>query len=266
MSYDSDLLRSATPTAAAGGSPRDRGRDRRSSGGSSGKRRLLLTFIALVVGLGAGMTFFYFPVLAISQVSVVGTQRLSHQDLLDKLALKGNNLLSLPVEEVRAQLMHDAWVRNVTVRRSLPGSVVVTVEERSPAILWQSGKELYLVDRDGTVLETTKIIDATLPLIKDMDNATHSVGDKLNPDATSLALTLTDRLSQDIKEKAKFFEYLSIGGLVVETDKGHRARFGDSTDLQWKLSTWTAVLKTETPSAKVGHIDLRFGDRPFVRP
>ena len=53
----------------------------------------------------------------------------------------------------------------------------------------------------------------------------------------------------------------------METDQGKRARFGDAQDFQWKLAVWKAVLKeAEIQNLNAGHVDLRFGDRPFFRP
>ena len=44
------------------------------------------------------------------------------------------------------------WVKSATVERSLPDTLRVQVEERKAFALWQHGKRLALIDRDGTVI------------------------------------------------------------------------------------------------------------------
>lgn len=222
---------------------------------------------ALLIGVAAGAALFYLPVFAVSEVKVVGAQRLQEADILQQLSLRGNNLLALPIQDLRAQLLQNPWVQDVELRRSLPGHVTIALEERTPAVVWQVAKEQYWVARDGTVLEAVKLVNPSLPLIKDLNGGTRRSGDRVNADAVVLSLSLVELLPQEVRDEAKFFEYLSYGGIVVETKQGYRARFGDSQDLAWKLAVWKAVLDAaDREKLKVGHVDLRFGDRPFFRP
>ena len=226
----------------------------------------LLKLVAILFGVAMGVAAFRLPVFAVTEVDVVGLHHLSEAAILSRVSVQGQNLLALPVEDLTATLTQHPWVRDVEVQRRLMGRVTLFVTEREPAVIWEVGKQQFLIDRDGTVLETAKG-DSPLPLIRDLDGAAPHPGDKLNADAVTLALTLTDILPKEIGQQAKFFEYLSYGGLVVQTDKGKRARFGDSSDVQWKLAVWKGLLQEgETAKLKVGHVDLRFGDRPFFRP
>ena len=228
---------------------------------------VVLRVSALLIGVGAGAALFYLPVFAVSQVSVTGARHIVESDVIASLSLVGDNLLSLPVEDLRATLQEEPWVRDAELRRSLPGHVTIVLEERSPSAVWQVGSQSYWVDRDGTVLQVLAQLDRSLPLIKDMSGPDLWPGQKVDPDAVSLALTLTERLPQEMRDEAVFFEYLSYAGIVVETQKGYRARFGVSEDLDWKLAVWRSVIETgESKDLKVGHVDLRFGDRPFFRP
>lgn len=213
-----------------------------------------------------GTAFFRLPAFAVSEVEVVGLNHLSQGTVLERAALQGQNLLAVSVEEVEAALTRDPWVRGVDLQRQLPGRVVLRMEEREPAVVWEVAKRRFLVDRDGTVLEETRGA-SDLPLIRDLDGQAPTPGDKKPVDAVALAITLAEVAPRETGQKVKLFEYLSYGGLVVETEKGRRARFGDASDLQWKLAVWKALLKEgDAQNLKVGHVDLRFGDRPFFRP
>lgn len=228
--------------------------------------RAFIWLTAVTTALGLGIVAYRYPVLAVSEVQVTGLQRLAAEPVLDRLSLEGRNILALDLDGAATALQEDPWVRGVHFQRQLPGRVVVSIEERAPVAVWQSGVRFFSVDLDGTVLEELSGPGA-LPAVKDLDGAVPRPGDRRDPDAVALAVRLTELLPKELGEEARSFEYLSYGGLVVETDKGKRARFGDASDVLWKLAVWKAVLKEAgVQHLKAGHVDLRFGDRPFFRP
>jgi len=57
-------------------------------------------------------------------------------------------------------------VRHASVSRRLPDTLVVDIEERIPAALWQNQKKLSLIDREGVVLSSSNLTPyRALPLI-----------------------------------------------------------------------------------------------------
>lgn len=228
--------------------------------------RIFAWAVGALIGPGLAFLLYQYPVLAVSEVQVNGLQRLAPEPVRDRLSLEGRNILSIDLDRAAAALRDDPWVRDVQFQRQLPGRVVVSIDERTPAAAWQSGARFFSVDLDGTVLEEL-IGPGALPVVKDIDGSVPRPGDRRDPDAVVLARRLTELLPSELGEEARSFEYLSYGGLVVETDKGKRARFGDANDVLWKIAVWKAVLKEAgSQNLKAGHIDLRFSDRPFFRP
>lgn len=226
---------------------------------------LILKIAAVTGGLTIGISVFRSPVFAVSEVEITGLRQLPQSRVAQHFNVQGANILSLQINDLRTAVLRDPWVRNVEVQRRLPGKLSVSIEEREAAAVWQVQGKQYLVDRDGTVLEETRSKNS-LPIIKDQDGSPPAPGDVRGAEVVALARTLTEVLPVELGEKAVDFEYLSYGGLVVATDKGHRARFGDASDFQWKLAIWKAVLKeAAAQQVKANHIDLRFGDRPFFR-
>lgn len=229
--------------------------------------KTVLKLLAVTAGVLLGVGVFRHPVFAVAEASVSGLSRLSEADVLEQAPVLGQNLLALPVHDVTESLMQNPWVREVQLQRHLPNRVAFFIEERKPAAVWEAGRRFFLVDRDGTVLEETRS-PRDLPVIKDLDGPVPQPGDRRDADAVTLAATLVQRLPADLGLNPRAFEYLSYGGLVVEVEGGRRARFGDSSDLDWKLAVWRSLLDAAAGSRRlnVGHVDLRFGDRPFFRP
>lgn len=241
-----------------------------SGGGHRAVFRVLLRALAdvavLAVGIALGVAVFRHPAFIVSQVEVEGLEHLSLSTVLERAALQGQHLLALPVDDIRAAITQEPWVRRVDIQRKLPGRVILYIQEREPTTIWQVKGRQFLVDQEGAILEEN-FVPRDLLVIQDQDGSLPKPGDRKDQDAIALALTLKEVLAREMNQSARAFEYLRYGGLVVETDQGRRARFGDSSDFQWKLAVWKTLLEAgEAQDLLVGHVDLRFGDRPFFRP
>ena len=228
--------------------------------------RALAVIVVLAAGVALGVAVFRHPAFIVSQVEVEGLNHLSLTTALERAALQGQHLLALPVDDIRAAITREPWVLRVDIQRKLPGRVILNIQEREPAAIWQVKERQFLADREGVILEEN-FVPRGLLVIQDLDGNIPQPGDRKDQDAIALALTLKEVLAKEMNQSARTFEYLSRGGLVVETDQGRRARFGDSADFQWKLAVWKTLLEAgKAQDLLVGHVDLRFGDRPFFRP
>ncbi len=81
-----------------------------------------------------------------------GSPRVPEDWLAERLAsFEGSHLLALSLAEVRHRVEAHPWVGAVQIRKRLPASLEVRVEERSPAALVRRHGELGYVDASGAV-------------------------------------------------------------------------------------------------------------------
>ena len=91
--------------------------------------------------------------LRVRNVLVEGRSETKAADILEALeAERGAPLLAIDVAGAKERLERLPWVRSATVERRLPDTLRVRVEERKAFALWQQGKRLAVIDRDGTVI------------------------------------------------------------------------------------------------------------------
>ncbi|MGE4291276.1 MAG: cell division protein FtsQ/DivIB [Desulfovibrio sp.] len=161
----------------------NRYRGSRSSGlsGSSSpllrRGMLLLGGFVFLTALMAGLFFGYRWVtttdaFALEEIRVECNERLSYGDVLlaGKVRL-GQNCLGLNVGRVEALLAKNPWVANVSVRRELPGRLVVNLTERKPAYWVRRGGTLYYADENGDLIAAVSPADfQSLPVL-DVDAA-----------------------------------------------------------------------------------------------
>jgi cell division protein FtsQ len=104
---------------------------------------------------------------AVSRVELRGLNRMD-ASTVTKAALDQPSLAMplLDLDAIRARLMAFTWVKEARVHRRLPDTLVVEIEERVPAAVWQHNRRLQLVDAEGVELEPVRA-DAmpNLPLV-----------------------------------------------------------------------------------------------------
>lgn len=100
-------------------------------------------------------------------IHLEGTVQISSQQILKLLALRqGVNLLRLDPNQIREQLLSLPWVRSAKVKRVFPGTLVITLAERTAVCLGLKGERLYLLDEYGLPIKPFEVADPLLlPLV-----------------------------------------------------------------------------------------------------
>lgn len=51
------------------------------------------------------------------------------------------------------QIKTDPWIKNVTIKRKLPNTLEIKIEEYLPFAIWKNGEKLFLIDENGTIIK-----------------------------------------------------------------------------------------------------------------
>lgn len=210
--------------------------------------------------------------LQIDRIAVRGNDRLSKSEVLAILnGLRGQNLLWTDLDGWRAKLMASAWVRDASLRRSLPSTIDVVISERSPIGVGRINGEMYLIDEHGAVIDRYGPLysDFDLPIIDGL--SLHSNEDSSAIDVaraelaarviTSLAVrpTIAKRLSQvDVTDAHNATVILNGDTAVIH--------LGDDQFLQRIESYLDLASALHDRVADIDYVDLRFDERIYVRP
>ena len=109
----------------------------------------------------------------VSEIAVTGRNRTSAADILKAVSVKiGDPISDLDPVQAKETLEQLPWIETASVLRRLPGTVLISINERAPAALWQNNKQLFVIDHDGHVLTDTVGDEfKKLPLIVGADAA-----------------------------------------------------------------------------------------------
>jgi cell division protein FtsQ len=103
--------------------------------------------------------------LRIESIQVSGTRTLTSAEVLAAAGLRtGESLVGLDLATARGKLLAHPRVREASVRRRLPGTIVVEIAERVPCVIVRADRD-YLVDAEGAVLAPAAGSGETLPVL-----------------------------------------------------------------------------------------------------
>jgi hypothetical protein len=164
-----------------------------------GTGRLLA--VVLATGLLTAMLWLLQgPWLRVSAVAWAGARYTSGEQLEAILdPLKGSSLLTLDDAALAGRLTSLPAVRAARVEPTLPGGVSVELEEKAPALIWQTSAVRLLVAADGVVFGDVALSSplprelTRVPLVDDRRGASLDffIGDRIPDSERSIALHLT---------------------------------------------------------------------------
>jgi cell division protein FtsQ len=184
---------------------------------------------------------------------------------------RGTSLMAADLEHWRARVLGSPWVLDASLRRRLPSTVIVTVVEREPMALARIGGELYLVDRDATVLGRFGPPYAALDLPVVDGLAVRRADRSIGIDAGRAALVV--RLLASLEERPGLAARISQIDVtdphdvaVLLRDDPARLRLGGEAFVS-RLQTYLEIAGAlRDRVAGVDYVDLRFEDRVFLMP
>jgi hypothetical protein len=106
------------------------------------------------------------PLFRMRHLEVTGTVRLSSERIAQLGGLDDQaNVFWMDLGWVEQRIEADPWVADALVTRSLPGSVHVSIVERTPVAAVKVQEAWWALAADGTVLEELREAPAGLPLV-----------------------------------------------------------------------------------------------------
>jgi cell division protein FtsQ len=198
--------------------------------------------------------------LKVQEILVEGRGETPGQHVLAVLNVKrGTPILAFNPAMAKAELEQLPWVKEASVERRLPDTILVRIVERRPLALWQRGGRLAVIDQDGEEIQGADPARfAGLPLV---------VGDDAPGHAAALLALMA--LEPDLEKRV--MAAVRVGARRWNLRMG--AGDGVSVDVQLPEinagAAWARLAELERANRlldrSVSVIDLRFPDRLIVR-
>jgi cell division protein FtsQ len=211
-------------------------------------RRSLITgklgaLITLIASLWALWYVFRSPRFIVQGVEVMGLRSVDAAAVNDLAAVGGVSVWNIRPDEVEQRVARNSYVAAVTVNVLLPDRVLVQVQERQAAVLWNAAGVNYEVTSDGEVLGPAGVISGTNILINDTRPQPLAAGDRVDVDALDLAQSLHLRVPAEIGWTPTRYEWDPYYGLSIY-NQAQQVVFGRMEDPEVPLDLKLTTLRT----------------------
>ncbi|MCK5517799.1 MAG: FtsQ-type POTRA domain-containing protein [Alphaproteobacteria bacterium] len=89
----------------------------------------------------------------VKDILVIGRAQVPAEELLANLSIRENMpIFGINITKARESLVVLPWVKDVSISRRLPNTIIVELKERVPIALWQYRKKISMIDQDGVLL------------------------------------------------------------------------------------------------------------------
>lgn len=221
--------------------------------------------VCMIIAVFIASAFFGAKLLArqfrLQEIIVTGNYHLDAEDIVKSLHIgKGDPILNVHSRNIDHELNQNPWIKNVSVKKQLPGTLLIDIEEAVPKALLRVAKKMYLIDRDGAILEEIKADGMLfLPVINGISTK--------NRKGISEAMKLVDVLNR--KHVFADRESVEIGiepyGLTMNID-GEFIKVGYGRYAE-KFERWTALEpEIRRRGEPIKYVDLRFKDSVIIKP
>lgn len=169
------------------------------SGPEPRSRTWILLFALLLAGIaGTGAAAGYFggkrlvndPYFRVSALVVKGLDRIDKSGIQERLGdLFGQNIFLVDLERAAHTLQQHPWIRRVWIRKKLPDTLEIRIEERKPfALIWSGG--LYRIDYDGVILEKENENRLSEPVFTGLSDTSARIGQAIGREELTQARSI----------------------------------------------------------------------------
>lgn len=220
---------------------------------------VLLSALTITVYISLNKIKSSFP---IRNVVFYGNKHLTDDELRSLAGIHGNeNIITVSRKKVSQMLLKSPWIKSVSVRKELPDTLSVLIEEVTPFALLDMNGRIFIINDKGDLLEELK--DNPIPFLP-VITANPYNRDEGFSEALSLAKSMNDLGFSSERNQIEIIvsrpQELTaiIDGTVVKVGSGDYRK-----KLERLLELEGDIKKRNIP---VDFIDLRFENRVIVKP
>lgn len=207
---------------------------------------------------------FWSPLLAVRHVRVVGGEHTSARDIAEAASLStDDNLLLVSTTEIAERTESLPWVMDAQVDRKLPGTIVVHVEERRPAMVLSLGTGGWTVDRAGHVLGRSGT-SHELPILSGFDPGPVRPGTRLTLPQARAALKVWRTLPRGLASRVVAVFAPTATRISLTLDTSTTVRYGSASATTAKNAVLKALLARHGQGSAPAYIDVRVPESPAV--
>lgn len=237
------------------------------------RRRRLACAAVLLVAAAVCVTLSLTVFFKIESVTVSGDSRYTAEEIIAASGIQtGANLFLTNTEAAAVQIeSRMPYIHTATVRRKLPATIEITVEQTETAALGLCTEDGYiLLDTDLKVLESgSGALPDGVPELRVGTVVAADAGAQLqpeNPDVLNALSSLLTAVDQAELSGITLYDLTDLTGILLTYDGRLDVQVGSTDNLPKKMAMLAEVIRrnNETDPQRSGTIDLRVSGKAYL--
>ena len=234
----------------------------------SGRRLFKGIVFLLIVGAILGF-FVYVPFFTLKEVKLIGAERLTVEDILKVGNIYiGEPIFQLETNDITTRLSNDLRIESVTVRRIVPNTIEVTLQERKPLATIVCDYGYLDLDKSGKIIDSYKNLrEMKIPMITGAQAQDKYIGDEIDDNLVKKILEFLQKLAPESLNKLSEVAIVAADYVVAYTDteQAVQIRIGKMERLDEKAHLVDDFLRDldNNPHA-VEYVDFNY-TAPFIK-
>lgn len=207
--------------------------------GLSASRLVVLAMLVIVTAAGTLVALTRSPLLELRRVEITGASRFTSAEIRRLASVRDHaDLVWLDTGAIEDRLEGDPWIARATVSISLPWTLRIAVQERSPVAVARTSQDEVLLAADGTVLGPSEGA-ADLPRVL-VPPTQLARGVRLPVGAVARVVR---SLPPSVRRDVATVSFRSDGSLILRLSDGPLLEYGAIADLRDKARAIRTVLR-----------------------
>lgn len=227
----------------------------------------LLAYLVTFISLLALISFALSPFFEIRQIEIKGLNLLSRAELEPGLeSYYGTNILFLNKKNLKESLLTISYIKDLEIRKSYPGTVLIFVKERDPVARIINNDRYLLFSSDGYIIENSPIISRVkVPEIRGVGYSFQNQYMEYTPILENIVQAL-EGITLKTRARMDLIDYNSEENTVTAYNGKIPIYFGQPVELLNKFRVLEFIVnKIQEEGLPVEYIDLKIINKPVVK-
>ena len=239
------------------------------------KLKIIKFFVLILIILGGIIYAMLSPAFNIKNINVIGNSKISSDTIISLSGLYfEQNIFNISKTQIENSIKQNAYINNVEIKRKLPDTIEIEVEERIATYMLTLGNAYVYINNQGYILEiTTENINEPILIGYKTPEKDIIEGNRLNEEDLKRindVLKIVEAMSSGEKAINDLITQIDITDrndyiLTLEKEK-KKIHLGDVSDLSTKVLWIDKFLEKEKKSEGTLYLNVNLNtERPYFR-
>lgn len=217
---------------------------------------IFLIFMGALITLGLKSDYFN-----IKNVVVQNNNIVSKEEIVTLSELQKKNIFLINKKRVSDLILTSPYIKNINIKRRIPSTVVIEVQEKQIRGLIKLQNNFINVDEDGNMVQVVdKFPNGKIPLIEGVKVNNYALNQSISAGNESLSKALKAALKvSDYNECKNLFYSIDLAdpyNMIFTTKDGIKIKVGDWTNMDYKMAYALGVLNNQLVKSAKGYIEI----------